>query len=328
MINTAQPTFYIGSVPVFGDLVLAPMDGYSDPPFRQLMRDHGSALSYSMFLNGIDLMNGHPYLEKRLVFSETERPFIYQLFDNDIERLITSALKVQQRNPDVIDINLGCSAPHVFSRGAGAALLKDVSKIAGLFKTLSGLLSCPVTAKIRLGLDDDNLNYMEVARALEDNGAAMIVVHGRTRKQKFNLPAVWEPIAEVKAALHIPVIGNGDVQTVADIDRMKQTTGCNAVMIGRAAIGNPWLFSRRCRLSIPNMEVLSVIKRHFAGMLDFYGVEIGVFRFRKHLNGYLRPYAYSRELRLRLMSIKDPAELLDVLENNLPTMEYKPEETL
>ncbi len=242
MTPDIKPTFNIGKVPVYGQVILAPMDGYTDLPFRLLCCQQGSAASISEFINGIDVKNGHPHLQTKLEFLDSERPFAYQLFDDDPDRLLLAAMELRKRNPNFIDINMGCSARNVSNRGAGAGLLKDPQKIARIIDSLVKNLDIPITAKIRLGWDEDTKNYLEVAKIIQDNGASALTVHGRTRKQEYTGTADWNAISEVKQLLSIPVIGNGDVKSHADISRLLSATGCDAAMIGRAAIGNPWIF--------------------------------------------------------------------------------------
>lgn len=303
---THSPAFFIGKVPVYGDLVLAPMDGISDMPMRGLCRRLGSAISVTEFINALDVLEGHPRYHHRLAFEPYHRPLSLQLLGDHANQILEAALQLVPRiNPDIIDINLGCQSKNVTSRGAGAALLRTPGKIADIFRTMTAHFSQPITGKIRLGWDQDSLNYLDVARIIEDNGGAMVAVHGRTRQQAYRGQAQWAPIREVKQALGIPVIANGDVSTVADIDRIKDFTGCEAVMIGRAAVGNPWLFSRIDRSDVPPNRVYKTILTHLDEMFRFYG-ERGVITFRKYLKAYLSPYDINREDLLPLMKSKDP----------------------
>jgi nifR3 family TIM-barrel protein len=307
-------SFLIRDIPIHGDLILAPMDGYSDLPFRSLCRELGSAMSYTEFINALDILNGHPYLPEKLAFRPEERPVVYQIYDNDPNRLLAAALRLQERQPDIIDINLGCSVRTISGRGAGAGLLRDPEKIAVIFQALTHALQIPVTAKIRLGWDEASRNYRQVARLLEDNGAAAIAVHGRTRAQGLCGQADWDAIAEIRLAVSIPVIANGDVLTVADIERIKVHTGCPAVMIGRGAIGNPWIFSRLDRDQVPPEAVRRIIRSHLERMCDFYGPEHGLVWFRKHTTRYLRPYALSAEMRQQLVTTEKVDEFLSLID--------------
>jgi nifR3 family TIM-barrel protein len=236
---------------------------------------------------------------------------VFQIFDSEPERLVQTALRLRKYNPDVIDINMGCSAKSVAARGAGAGLLKTPLKIARIFRRLTRLLDIPVTGKIRLGWDDASRNHCLVARIIEQEGGSLVAVHGRTKVQSYQGNADWDAIAEVRQVVSIPVIANGDVRTAADIDRMKAHTGCSAVMIGRAAIGNPWIFSHRERSEISADEVRRVVQRQLQLSLDFYGAGRGMILLRKYASRYLNP---TGELRQRMLTTHDPREFLDCVD--------------
>jgi nifR3 family TIM-barrel protein len=203
MNTETNPDFFIGSIPIFGRYVLAPMDGYTDSPMRRLAKSFGSAICYSEFVNALDIVHGHPHLNTLTTFFEVERPFVYQIYDDNPERFLRAAQKLSQNHPDIIDMNIGCSAKNVSNRGAGAGLLKNPEKIAQIATLLVKNLNLPITAKIRLGWDDTTLNYLEVAHILEDCGVSLITVHGRTRRQEYGGSANWQAIAEVKAAVKV-----------------------------------------------------------------------------------------------------------------------------
>lgn len=303
--NRAKPAFWVDQIPVYGDVILSPMDGYSDLPFRSLARSLGSAMSYTEFINAIDVVNTHPQLEDRLKYLESERPVVYQIFDDNPDRLIKAALKLRERNPDIIDINMGCSDKQVSNRGAGAGLLRTPEKIEQIFSQLSRLLDIPVTGKIRLGWDESSRNYLQIAKMIQDNGGKLLAVHGRTRKQAYNGTADWDAIAEVKQALSIPVIGNGDVRRAEDIDRMKAHTGCDAVMIARASIANPWIFSRLNREDVSSSQVRVDMARHLELMTGFYGPQRGLILFRKYAARYICSAGLPVELRKQLLTSTD-----------------------
>lgn len=309
------PAFHIGDIPVYGETILSPMDGFSDLPFRSLARRLGSAMSYTEFVNAIDVVNGHPHLERRLTFLEEERPVVYQIFDDDPQRLLQAALILRERDPDTIDVNMGCSAKTVSGRGAGAGLLRDPRKIAEIFRTLTHALDIPVTGKIRIGWDDESLNYLEVARIVEDNGGQLVAVHGRTKAQAYRGPANWDAIAEIKAALRIPVIGNGDVRTVADIQRMRAYTGCDAVMIARGAIGNPWIFAGLDREQVSPAQVRETMLEHLDSMLYFYGHDLGLVLFRKHAARYISPFGLSPQQRQDFLTSEGRDEFVALLDS-------------
>jgi len=284
---TSEPAFFIGDVPIFGDVMHAPMDGYTDSPFRTIAREYGSAITYSEFMNANDLLTNPIINRLKLIFSEKERPIAFQVYDEDAERIIQACLFLVQFQPDFLDINMGCSTQTVSGRGAGAGLLKEPQKIARIFNQLKKACPLPITAKIRLGWDNSVKNYLEVAKIIEDNGGSMIAVHARTRHQGMTGRVELHAITEIKKQAKIPIIGNGDILTVEDIKATKLKTGCDAVMIGRGSIGNPWLLSKREIAKVPKSEVLDVITRHLEMMVGIYGDIRGVIRFRKHLKRYL-----------------------------------------
>ncbi|HSQ18004.1 MAG TPA: tRNA-dihydrouridine synthase family protein [Anaerolineales bacterium] len=311
---------FLSGLTIPGDTILAPMDGFSDMPFRSVCRELGSAASYTEFVNAIDVVQRNrgvtQRVAKRVAFLPQERPVGFQLFDNDPDRLLEAALRLMERQPDFIDINLGCSDRSVSGRGAGAGLLRTPERIAEIFCKMTARLPVPVTAKMRLGWDDASLNYLDVAKIVEDNGGALLAVHARTKKQGYGGMADWQAIAEICQAVSIPVVGNGDVRRVADIDRLKAATGCQAVMIGRAAVGNPWIFQRVERADVPKQEVLRVMRLHLSRSLDFFG-EYGLVLFRKHASRYLSLHAWPEELRKRLMTATEAVEFLKLVEENL-----------
>jgi tRNA-dihydrouridine synthase B len=318
MMNfTELPVFYIKTIPVYGDLILAPMDGISDHPFRALVRSFGSAISYTEFIPALDAIHGRARLKDHIHYTQSERPVIYQLLDNDPERLLLAAQNLLPFKPDAIDINLGCPAKDISNRGAGSGLLRHPETIARIFSLLSRNLPIPVTAKIRLGWDQNTLNYREVALAIQENGGACIAVHGRTRQQAYSGIADWDAIADVKACVTLPVIANGDVNSVADIQRIKQHTACEAIMIGRAALGNPWIFMRLDRSEVSPELKFKTVTDHLTRMVEFYGVELGVTRFRKHLIRYMADESLPSERKHEMVTTLDPVRVLEIARNNL-----------
>lgn len=307
--------FYVGNVLIPGELILAPMDGYSDSPFRLVTRKLGSAASYSEFINGIDVIHDHLFVKDRIRFTNQERPVIFQIFDQDPERILKVALQLERYNPDIIDINMGCPTKTVTGRGAGAGLLQEPEKVEEIFRSLSRAIKVPITAKIRLGWDDNSRNYLTIAKTIEDNGGKMLAVHGRTREQLYTGNADWDAIAEIKLALSIPVIGNGDVRVTNDIARMKSHTNCDAVMIGRAAIGNPWIFSYLDRENVKIQQVYDTMVFHLKRMFDFYGPEFGLVLFRKHTNKYLAPYSLPKDIKTDLLTETDPNLFMEMLDD-------------
>lgn len=310
MSDERKPDFYIRSIPVYGRFILAPMDGYTDSPMRRLARSFGSAICYSEFVNALDVIHGHPHLKTLTTFFEEERPFVYQIYDDQPERFLLAAQKLLQNRPDVIDINIGCSAKNVSNRGAGAGLLKTPEKIAQIATLLVKNLPVPITAKIRLGWDNDSLNYREVAHILEDCGVSLITVHGRTRRQEYGGSANWQAIGVVKSEVKVPVIGNGDVKSYTDGLRLMRETDCDAVMVGRAAIGNPWIFANSDRSQVSKEEVFRVLSWHLNAGAALYGPNVAVPMFRKHLIRYLQGYLTTPEIRRNIFNISSPGLLL------------------
>jgi len=307
------PTFFVRGIPVYGDVILSPMDGYSDLPFRLICRELGSAMSYTEFVSVDELTHNVKKAARKLKFDPSERPMTFQIYGHDEDRVVEVAGQIEPLGPDIIDLNMGCWVNSVSGRGAGAGLLRDPQKIARIFTRFNQTLSVPVTGKIRLGWDEASRNYLEVAKVLEDRGASLIAVHGRTKAQAYKGEANWEAIAEVKAAVKIPVVGSGDVKCAADIERMKRHTGADAVMIGRAAIGNPWIFARKDREQVTKEEVVALMRRHLALNVEFYGEAGGVILFRKHAARYIPDSAASRALRLAMLTTTRQAELEAVI---------------
>ncbi|MBI3360577.1 MAG: tRNA dihydrouridine synthase DusB [Chloroflexi bacterium] len=307
-----KPTFFVRDIPVNGDLILSPMDGYSDQPFRSLCREFGSAMSYTEFLN-VDEIVSSKKPHRKLTFKESERPVVFQVFGHDEDRIVAACRRIQELGPDIIDLNMGCSVKDIAGRGAGAGLLCDPPKIGRIFNRLARELSVPVTGKIRLGWDDSTRNYLEVARIIEQNGGSLIAIHGRTKKQMYKGEADWGPIAEIKQAVKIPVVGNGDVRCAADIERLKRATGCDAVMIGRAAIGNPWIFQRKDRDLVTLADKISLVRRHLAENLDYYGPELGLVLFRKHVVKYIQGMPGEADIRIPLLTCQRVEEFVEVI---------------
>jgi tRNA-dihydrouridine synthase B len=322
--ETTPPNFWVGRVPVFGDTVLAPMARYSDVPYRALCRAYGSAMSYTEFVPAEALLHQENPMWRRLdIRPGGEQPMVFQIFGFDAQQLLAAAQRIEEWGPDIIDVNMGCSVPQISEQGAGVGMMRRPALVAQTFRLLSTHLSVPVTGKIRLGWDENSVNYLEIARIMEDNGAALIAIHGRTKTQNYSHQANWDAIAALKQAVTVPVIGNGDVQSPGDIDRMKAHTGCDAVMIGRAAVGNPWLLARQERTDLTFADVTAVIRRHLNEMLAYYGDPAGLIGFRRHLKPYVSGLALKRFVQ-PMLETEDSArfwELLAVLETAVPADE-------
>ncbi len=318
---TSRPAFYVRDIPVHGDAILSPMDGFSDLPFRLICRELGSAMSYTEFVNVDELAATRKKDAKcwrKLEFHPGERPMTFQIYGHDVDRMVAVAQRLQElppeQRPDIIDVNMGCYVRNIAERGAGSGLLRFPDRIEALFRRLSAALRVPVTGKIRLGWDDLSRNHVDNARRLEDNGASLIAVHGRTKSQGYGGQADWDAIAEVRQAVRIPVIGNGDVKTAADIARLRAHTGCDGVMIGRAAIGNPWIFAGKDRAQVTLDEKVRLMRRHLALNLDFYGPRFGLLLFRKHAARYIHGLPGEDLLRVPLLTATSVPEFDRLLE--------------
>lgn len=306
------PNFHIRDVPIYGDTILAPMDGYSDWPFRSLCREMGSAMSYTEFVKVEKILSKSKEPAKRLYFTDVERPITFQIYGDDPDLILKAALKIQVLNPDIIDLNMGCPAKSIAERGAGVGMMPSPLKIARTFKKLTSALKVPVTGKIRLGWDK-NKNYKLIARIVEENGGSLIAVHGRTKEQRYTGNADWDAVAEVKASVKIPVIGSGDVRRVIDIERMKNYTNCDAVMVGRGALANPWIFSKLDREQVTSEQVQQTVRRHLAKSVEFYGDEDGSRLFRKYAVQYLLMQTLTRETRKQILKPMPSGEFLEML---------------
>ena len=315
MQKNMTEVFKIGDIPIRGDVILAPMDGITDQPFRSIARQFGSPISYTEFINAREVLSNIKLVEKKLVYQESERPVAFQIYDDDPLRILEAALRLMPFKPDMLDVNLGCSVKAVANRGAGAGLLKQPDSIRKTFELLTKNLNIPVTGKMRLGWDEDSLNYLEIARIIEDSGGKTIAVHGRTRMQTYTHPARWDAIREVKEVVKVPVIGNGDIRSPEDIDRMIAETGCDAVMIGRGAIGNPWILNRKEKSSICREEVIRVTLDHLTNAIEFYGELNGVRKFRKSLKLYLSGMDIEPYRIQDILSEEDPKTLNTILYN-------------
>lgn len=312
MNETRIPNFYIRDVPIYGDAILAPMDGYSDWPFRSLCRKLGSAMSYTEFVKVEKILSRSKEPAKRLYFEKAERPITFQIYGDDPDLILEAALKIEPLNPDIIDLNMGCPAKSIADRGAGVGMMPTPEKIAETFRKLTSALKVPVTGKIRLGWDTKK-NYLEIARIVEQEGGSLIAIHGRTKEQRYSGEADWDAVAEVKQAVSIPVIGSGDVRTVADIQRMKQYTNCDAVMIGRGAIANPWIFSGLDREQVSPELLQETIHDHLQKSVQFYGEEDGQRLFRKYAVQYLLLRTLDREARKEILKKRPTGEFLEIL---------------
>jgi len=306
------PSFYVRDLPIYGNIMLAPMAGFSDVPYRALCRAYGSSMHYTEFVPIDALLGKRNPIWNRLNKKEGESPMVFQIFGNDAQLFLRAAQRIEELGPDIIDINMGCSTRKVSGRGAGAGMLRQPALIAETFNLLSKHISVPVTGKIRLGWNDEQRNFVEIGRILEDNGASLVAMHARTKQQKYNYDADWDAIAELKQAVNIPVLGNGDVRTPADVDRMLAHTGCDGVMVGRGAIGNPWIFGRQDRSDLQFSDIAAAMRIHLGEMLAYYGDPHGLVLFRKHVKRYFLGIA-AKKIISAMVQTKDSAEFLRLL---------------
>ena len=312
MSQTPSPRFHVRDLPIYGDAILAPMDGYSDWPFRSICRALGSAMSYTEFVKVEKILSRSKEPAKRLYYEEAERPITFQIYGDDPDLILEAALRVQELKPDIIDINMGCPAKSIADRGAGVGMMPTPLKIARTFRKLTAALKVPVTGKIRLGWEN-NKNYKLIARIVEENGGALIAIHGRTKEQRYSGEADWDAIAEVKSRVKIPVIGSGDVKTVSDIQRMKKHTNCDAVIIGRGAIANPWIFMGLDREQVPSGLLKETVHEHLQKSIQFYGEEDGQRLFRKYAVQYLLLKTLDREARKEILKERPAGEYREML---------------
>ncbi|MHB8420525.1 MAG: tRNA dihydrouridine synthase DusB [Myxococcales bacterium] len=292
--------------------ILAPMAGVSDMPFRAIARELGAALCPTELVSAAGLVHASARTRRYLRHAEGERPFMVQLFGGDPAQMEQAAALARAAGADILDVNMGCPVPKVTRNGAGSALLCDPSRAASIVRAVrtAGL---PVTAKIRAGWDRASVNAVEVALALQEAGAAAVAIHPRTRAQGYTGAADWRLIAAVKAALRIPVIGNGDVRTPADARRMRAETGCDAVMIGRAALGNPWIFRELSGGEPPSAtERRDLVARHLREQVALVGDERHAVRqFRKQLLWYAHGLRGASAFRARAVQLEQAGEVLE-----------------
>ncbi|MEM7111795.1 MAG: tRNA-dihydrouridine synthase family protein [Chloroflexota bacterium] len=308
------PLFTVRDIPVYGDAILAPMTGYSDVPYRALCRAYGSAMHYTEFVPVEALQGKRNRFWQRLETKPGEHPMVFQIFGNNAQKILAAALRIEEElGPDIIDINMGCSTRKVSGRGAGVGMMPQPELVEETFSLLSQHLKIPVTGKIRLGWDDEQRNYAKIARIMEDNGASLIAMHARTKVQKYGGQADWDEIGRLREVVSVPVIGNGDVQVPEDIDRMKAITGCDAVMIGRAAIGNPWIFARRHKSALSFGDIAEAVRIHLHELLAYHGDPFGLILFRKHFKRYIEDFPHTKPFMDEILRTNESERFFEIL---------------
>ncbi len=307
----------IGDVVLGNNVILAPMAGVSDLPFRLLCKEQGAGLLGMEMVSAKAIMYNSKNTEALMEIHPDEMPVSLQLFGSDADIISEMAKRIEDRPFSILDINMGCPVPKVVNNGEGSALMKNPALVREIVSKTVEAVCKPVTVKIRKGFDGEHANAVEIAKAAEDAGAAAVAVHGRTREEFYSGKADWKIIAEVKKAVNIPVIGNGDVTDGESAKRMLEETGCDGVMIGRAARGNPWIF-REVTAYLENgrkeprpeaEEVKDVILRHAELQTRYKGEYIGIREMRKHIAWYTAGYPHSAKFRGRINEIEGMEEL-------------------
>lgn len=316
--------FQIGNIKMKNQIVLAPMAGISNSAYRTIIKKMGCGLIYAEMVSDKAIYYGNQKTIDLLYMTNYERPIAQQIFGSDEESFVVAAKYIYENmKPDIIDINMGCPVPKVALRAqAGSALLKDPKKVETIVKAVVRAVPIPVTVKIRSGWDASNINAVEIAKAVEKAGALAITVHARTRAQGYSGKADWSIIKKVKQSVSIPVIGNGDVKSAIDAKKMLEETGCDAVMIGRGVLGNPWLIKEciayletgKLLPSPTKEEKIEMLKYHFDLLLKTKNEKLATLEIRSHASWYLKGLSNMAQLKQKIMKIQTKEEFYMLIE--------------
>lgn len=311
----------IGNVRLRNDLILGPMAGVTDLPFRLLCAEQGAGLVCMEMVSAKGILYNNKNTEALLTIDEKEHPVALQFFGADPDIMAEMAKKIEERPFDILDINMGCPVPKVVNNGEGSALMKNPALAGRIIEKISHAIQKPVTVKIRKGFDEQHINAVELAHVAQESGAAAVTVHGRTREQYYSGKADWDIIRQVKEAVSIPVIGNGDLRTAQDIQKMKEQTGCDGFMIARGAQGNPWIFSQILHerntgeaVKKPSAaEVAHMALRHAQMQLQIKGNYTGMREMRKHAAWYTSGHKHASRLRNELNMVETYEQLEELM---------------
>ena len=308
-------------------LLLAPMEDVSDPPFRAVCKENGADMMYTEFISSEGLIRYADKSVQKLDIYDEERPIGIQIFGDKIESMREAAAIAEKANPELIDINYGCPVKKVACKGAGAGILQDLPKMQKMTSEIVKQVDLPVTVKTRLGWDENSIKIVEAALRLQDAGIKALTIHGRTRKQMYKGVADWNPIKEVKdhPDIDIPIFGNGDIDTPEKAVEYKDTYGVDGLMIGRAAIGYPWIFREMkhfqqtgTHLAPPTIEErVDTVLRHVKFSIEWKGERKGLLEMRRHYTNYFRGFPHFRDYRTKLVETLDPNEIYDLMDEVL-----------